>query len=76
MKSYHFTAYIEQDKETGFYVGYIPSIPGAFTQAESLEELQKNLEEVAQLCLEELSPLELSNLRNEYVGTQEVSIAI
>ena len=64
MKNFHFTAYIEQDKETGFYLGYIPTLPGAFTQAESLEELQKNLEEVTQLCLEELSPSEFNFLQN------------
>ena len=47
-----FIAYIERDPETGLYVGIVPNIPGA--QAETLDELQKNLREVVELCLEEM----------------------
>ena len=49
-----FTAYIEHDSETGLYVGVIPGIPGAHTQAATLDDLQENLKEVLELCLEEL----------------------
>jgi predicted RNase H-like HicB family nuclease len=38
-----FTAYVEWDPETKLYVGIVPGIPGAHTQAESLDELQNNL---------------------------------
>ena len=48
-----FTAYVEKDMETGLYVGIVPGIPGAHTQAETLDELQANLKEVLELCLEE-----------------------
>jgi predicted RNase H-like HicB family nuclease len=48
-----FTAYIEFDPETKLYVGIVPGIPGAHTQAETLDELQANLKEVVELCLEE-----------------------
>ena len=48
-----FTAYVEWDPETELYVGIVPGIPGAHTQAESLDELQNNLKEVLELCLEE-----------------------
>lgn len=48
------TAYIERDVETGMYVGIVPGIPGAHTQAENLDELQINLKEVVELCLEEM----------------------
>lgn len=34
-----FFAYIEYDKESKVYVGYIPSVNGAHTQADTLEEL-------------------------------------
>jgi len=50
-----FIAYIERDSETGYYVGTVPGIPGAHTQAESLDELNENLKEVVELCLEEYS---------------------
>jgi len=50
------TGYIEKDPETGLYVAIVPGIPGAYTQAETLDELQKNLKEVVELCLEEMEP--------------------
>ena len=52
------TSYVEMDPETGKYVAIVPSIPGAHTQADSLDELQKNLKEVVQLCLQEMDPIE------------------
>lgn len=48
-----FSAYIEYDAETKLYIGIIPSIPGAHTTAETLDEMQVNLKEVLDLCLEE-----------------------
>jgi predicted RNase H-like HicB family nuclease len=56
MQHYTFTAQIERDIETGVYVGRVPALPGAHTQAKSLDELQANLREVIELCLEELTP--------------------
>ena len=47
------TAYIDFDEDTQLYVGIVPGIPGAHTQAASLDELRANLKEVLQLCLEE-----------------------
>lgn len=49
-----FTAYIEFDPETKTYVGIVPGIPGAHTVGDTLDELQANLKEVLELCLEEL----------------------
>lgn len=71
-----FTAQIEKDSETGLYVGYIPSLPGAHTQAETLDELQKNLEEVASLCLEELTEQDIERIQSAFIGTQQVTISI
>jgi predicted RNase H-like HicB family nuclease len=48
-----FTAYIEFDEETSLYVGIVPGVPGAHSQAASLDELRANLQEVLELCLEE-----------------------
>ena len=47
------TAYEEWDPETKLYVGIVPGIKGAHTQAATLDELQGNLKEVLELCLEE-----------------------
>ncbi|MBL7050032.1 MAG: type II toxin-antitoxin system HicB family antitoxin [Nitrospira sp.] len=67
--------YIEKDPETGLYVGSVPGIPGAHTQAETLDELQINLKEVVELCLEEMDAESKSNLP-EFVGIQQVDVAV
>ena len=75
MKSYHFTAQIEKDNETGLYIGIVPNVPGAHTQAKTLDQLQKNLKEVVELCLEEMSKKELDAIP-EFIGVQQVSVAV
>ena len=67
-----FTAYIEQDPETGFYIGIVPGIPGAHSQAATLDELQKNLKEVLELCLEEYKGA-CENLPR-FVGLQQIEV--
>lgn len=57
------TAYIERDTETGMYVAIVPNIPGAHTQAETLDELQRNIREVVELCIEEMD----SESKREYL---------
>lgn len=52
-ESQTFTAYVEWDPETQLYVGIIPGVPGAHTQAVSLDEIRRNLQEVLDLCWEE-----------------------
>lgn len=73
MKQYNFTAQIERDPESGLYIGIVPELPGAHTQAESLDELHTNLREVVELCLEELDA-EDRNLLPTFVGTQQISV--
>jgi predicted RNase H-like HicB family nuclease len=66
-----FTAVVERDPDTGFYVGFVPGFPGAHSQAESLDELQGNLREVIALLLEDGDP----KLETEFVGIQTVAVA-
>ncbi len=66
MKTY--TAVVELDKDTGLYVGYVPGFPGAHSQGETLDELNRNLREVIELLTEEGE----SELETEFVGTQNV----
>jgi predicted RNase H-like HicB family nuclease len=68
-----FTAYVEFDRETGLYIGIVPGVTGAHTQAASLDELQKNLKEVLELCLQELG--EPADNLPEFVGLQQIEIA-
>ena len=69
-----YTAFVEYDDESKLYVGIVPNVPGAHTQAETLDELQRNLQEVLELCLEE-NP-ELANETLHFVGTQQVEIGL
>ncbi len=68
-----FTAYVEWDPETKLYVGIIPGITGAHTQGETLDELNENLKEVLELCLEEYGT-DTEGLPR-FVGLQQVEIA-
>lgn len=53
-------AYVEWDPETKLYVGIVPGSPGAHTQGATLDELNANLREVVQLCLQDSTPLRVS----------------
>ena len=60
-----YTAVIERCPDTGLLVGYVPGFPGAHSQGETLDELQRNLEEVIGMLLEDGEP----RLESEFVGT-------
>jgi predicted RNase H-like HicB family nuclease len=67
------TAYVEWDPETKLYVGIVPGIKGAHTQAATLDELQGNLREVLELCLEEQG-VTAEDLP-KFVGLQQIELA-
>ncbi|MGI8996653.1 MAG: type II toxin-antitoxin system HicB family antitoxin [Pyrinomonadaceae bacterium] len=66
-----FTAIIEKCADTGLYVGYVPSFPGAHSQGETLDELNANLREVIEMLLEDGEP----QFESAFVGTQAVMVA-
>lgn len=70
MRMRTYTAVIERDPDTSLYVGYVPGLAGAHSQAETLDELDRNLREVIELLLEEGEP----QLEAEFVGTHTVVI--
>ena len=65
-----FTAVIERCPDTGLYVGYVPGLPGAHSQGETLDELHANLREVIAMLFEDGEP----EMDAEFVGTQTVTI--
>lgn len=75
MKNYNFSAEIIRDNEIGQYIGIIPGVPGAHSQAGSLDELYENLQDVLQLCIQEMTEEELNNLP-DFIGYQQISIAV
>ena len=66
-----YTAVVERCPETGLYVGYIPGFPGAHSQGQTLDELNRNIQEVVEMLLKDGEP----ELETEFVGTQNVVIA-
>lgn len=68
MKTY--TAVVERCPQTHLYVGYVPGLPGAHTQAETLDELHQNIKEVLELILEDGEP----EVESEFIGTQLVTV--
>lgn len=69
MKTY--TAIVEKCADTNLYVGYIPGFAGAHTQAEMLDELRANLEEVVEMLLEDGEP----EIESDFIGTQTLMVA-
>jgi len=66
-----FTAFVEWDPEVMLYVGIVPGIQGAHTQAATLDELRQNLKEVLELCFEEQA-VEVP----QFVGIQQIDIEV
>ncbi len=66
-----FNVVVERDPETGLFVGHVPGWPGAHSQGASLDELQRHLEEVVAMLLEDGEP----QLESEFVGVQTIKVA-
>lgn len=66
-----FTAVVEKCSDTELYVGYVPGLPGAHSQADTLDELNNNLREVLEMLLEDGEP----RIETEFVGIQTVQVA-
>jgi predicted RNase H-like HicB family nuclease len=69
MKTYNYI--VEKCPEANLYVGYVPGFPGAHSQAETLDELQHNMQEVIEMLLEDGEP----ELEAEFIGMQTVKVA-
>jgi predicted RNase H-like HicB family nuclease len=67
----NFNVVVERDPDTGVYVGYVPGWPGAHSQGASLDELQRNLQEVVSMLLEDGEP----QLESEFVGVHTIKVA-
>lgn len=70
MNQRSYTVVIERCLDTGYYGGYVPGLPGAHSQAESLDELRDNLREVIAMLLEDGLP----EANVEFIGTQTIVV--
>lgn len=65
-----YTAVVEKCSDTDLFVGYVPGFPGAHSQGETLDELNRNLQDVIGMLLEDGEPA----MESEFVGTQTVAV--
>ena len=74
-KTLNFPVIIEKD-ESGYFVGVVPSLQSCYTQAKTLTELYKRLEEVVALSLEvEKKIFKTSTKPNQFIGVQNMEFA-
>ena len=66
-----YSAVIERCTQTGLFVGFVPGFPGAHSQGETLDEVNRNLQEVIEMLVEDGNPI----LESEFVGVQNVAVA-
>ncbi len=57
----HLKVVIEEDEEVGGYVVSCPSLPGCFSQGDTIEEALENIKEAIQACLESLGEDEIKS---------------
>jgi predicted RNase H-like HicB family nuclease len=69
--TYIFPVLIEQD-EDGWYIGSVPSLKGCHTQARTLPELDKRMDEAIRLWLE---ANEERPEQNTFIGVHQLQIA-
>lgn len=74
MKTYRYVAVVEYDKGSKMYIGSIPSLPGALTQGKSIDEVEKNLKEVADLILTENPEYQNNHREMKYVGSLNIEV--
>lgn len=56
-----FKVVLEKDEEASGYVVSCPSLPGCFSQGDTMEEALQNIKEAIQACLESLAEDEIKS---------------
>ncbi len=68
-----FTVIVERDPESGWLVGEVAELPGCYTQAENMADLERNMRDAIQVYLEtkqDNTPLA------QFVGLQRIEVSI
>lgn len=69
-----FTAVLERCPASGLYAAHVPGLPGARSQADSLDQLMLNLREVIGLVLDDLEEHGQADDCDEFLGLVQVEI--
>lgn len=57
MTTFEFTVIVERDPESGWLVGEVAELPGCYTQAQNMVELETNIREAIQVYPETVQEL-------------------
>ena len=71
--TYQFTVVVERDPESDWLVGEVTELPGCYTQARDMVELEMNIREAIQVYLEtvqDIQPLP------QFVGLQRIEVTV
>jgi len=68
-----FNVVVERD-EDGYYVASVPELPGCHTQAKTLDELRRRIEEAIKLYLEVEKGA--ADVTTEFIGMQVVEVSV
>ena len=52
-----YSVVVEEDKLDGGYIAYVPSLKGCYTQADTLDELKRNIIEAIEISKEDNEPV-------------------
>ena len=65
---------IEKDKETSQFYASVPSLPGCYSYADTIEELMKNIKEAIELHLEVVKKKKLKIDSGSVIGMVKVVV--
>jgi len=75
MKIYKLPVLIEKD-EDNMYIARVPDLQGCHSQAKTVQELMKRIQEAILVCMEVKKNDKLSLNVPEFVGVQQVEVKI
>jgi len=70
--THRFTILVERDPESNWLVGEVVELPGCYTQAPDMSELEKNIREAIQVYLETAKDIQPFST---FVGLQQIEVA-
>jgi len=71
---YEFTVVIERDPESGWLIGSVAELPGCYTQAPSMAELEPNIREAVAVYLATVAEDEPITVFPAFVGIQRLEV--
>lgn len=67
-----YTVIVEKDPESGWLVGEVAELPGCYTQAKTLEALQRNIQDAVRAYVKTQGA---EKFLPEFIGTLKVAVA-